>query len=319
LTRFDVRAGDDPAAIAPAAVVLDDCDGDFQEARPHRDGLRFLGGTGEPRVHLKQFNLSQSISMNRCVAVDAGRGRVYVAETDSEHLIALDSRGRRLWQARAIRASAVAVDLRSGNLWCGIGRDLSQGETVVLDPDGNLVDSLPYRAYDIAYDPHSEAFWLVGQGIAKVNRAGDLLFRKPLHGWTYVSVAVDPGDGSARIAERSHPNAPGSVNRLLHFNAKGEEVWSTMMGDAIPWTVACDPKTGTAWLAIAGAGIRRFARDGQELAPIPLGVVGLDISRTTGRVWVATQMEIFQFDATGALLTTTPLGEFSGQSRVAAF
>jgi hypothetical protein len=218
-----------------------------------------------------------------------------------------------------IHAIVVAVDPRSGNLWCGIGRDLGQGETVVLDPDGNLVDSLPYRAYDIAYDPHAEAFWLVGQGIAKVNRAGDLLFRKPLQGWTYISVAVDPGDGSAWIAERAHPNYSGSLNRLWHLDARGEGIRSTVLGDVTPWTVACDPKTGTAWLAVAGAGIRRFARDGQELASIPLGVVGLDVSRTTGRVWVATQMEIFQLDTTGAILTTTPLGEFSGQSRVAAF
>ena len=40
LTRFEHP--DEKRAGNPSAVVLDDCDEDFEKSRPHRDGLRIL-------------------------------------------------------------------------------------------------------------------------------------------------------------------------------------------------------------------------------------------------------------------------------------
>ena len=127
------------------------------------------------------------------------------------HLTALDLQGRKLWRVSKINVDALAVDPETGHVWCTGGTDLATGETVVLDTKGKEVDSFPYWGIDIAYDPHTEGFWLVGRGITKLSRRGDVLFHKPRQGWAWVSVAVDPRDGSAWIAEQAHSDIPQST------------------------------------------------------------------------------------------------------------
>ncbi len=203
ITRFD--APDEKPAAAPSVVVLDDCDADFEEKRPHHDALRILFKT-DSGVHaklLREFNTAQTVGATHGVALDAARGRIYLCELVSHGVTAVDFRGRKLWQVAQIQADALAVDPRTGNLWCSVGEDLAHGETVVLDPTGQEIASFPFRGIDIAYDRRTDGFWLVGYGIAKLNHEGKVLFQKPHEGWACVSVAVNPGDGSIWIVERS--------------------------------------------------------------------------------------------------------------------
>ena len=62
----------------------------------------------------------------------------------------------------------------------------------MLDPEGKEVASFPVRGIDLAYDPKTDGFWLVGYGITKLSRSGEVLFHKPRDGWACVSVAADP-------------------------------------------------------------------------------------------------------------------------------
>ncbi|MCA1685628.1 MAG: TlpA family protein disulfide reductase, partial [Planctomycetia bacterium] len=139
VTRFEVPIEGRAPAAMPAAVVLDDCDVDFEESRPHRDGLRFLGASGQELRTLKEFNTCQTVGGSHPVAVDAGRGRVYLCEAVANRVTALDLSGRKLWHVDKIQADALAVDPGTGNLWCSGGRDLVNGETVVLDPEGKEI------------------------------------------------------------------------------------------------------------------------------------------------------------------------------------
>jgi peroxiredoxin/protocatechuate 3,4-dioxygenase beta subunit len=325
VTRFTAEAGADAQAragapaLATAALVLDDCDADFQENRPHHDGLRFLAASGQEVQTLKEFHTCESVGASHGVAVDERRGRIYVCELVAHRVTALDAQGRKLWRVDAIDADALAVDPGTGNLWCSVGRNLVHGETVVLDGAGNEVASFPTRAIDLAYDPQTDGFWLVGYGITKLSREGNVLFHKPRQGWACVSVAVDPTDGGVWVAERAHPDVARSANRLWHLDAQGGVLHSIALGEKDPFAVACAPRTGTAWVVSLGAQLLRFARDGKELPPLEIAALSVAASPTSGRIWVTTNTDVLQLDETGAIVSRTPLGSTSGMSRLFAY
>jgi peroxiredoxin len=323
VTRFEVP--DEKPAGMPSVVVLDDCDEDFQENRPHHDGLRILqvsrtpeGGSVKSIIH-KEFNTCQTIGAIHCVAVDAARGRIYVCELVGKRVTALDLRGRRLWQVDQIHASSLAVDPKTGHLWCAVGNDLAAGETVVFDGTGRAVTSFPVRGVDIAYDPRTEGFWLVGDAITKLSREGKVLFHQACEGWACVSVAVHPSDGSIWVVERAHPQVARSVNRVWHCDTHGGVIKTWSLGDKLIFGVACEPKSGTAWVTSLRSDLLRFTTDGNELPPLPVKARAIAISPTTGRVWLTTETEIVWLDEAGRPHTVARFGDTSGQSWLAAF
>ena len=247
VTRFEVVNDQDQQAGNPSVVVLDDCDKDFGEDRPHQDALTIIhesGNQGDARtVSFKEFNTCQTIGAKHCVALDAARGRIYLCELVGGRVTALDVRGRKLWQVDKIQANALAVDPRTGDLWCTGGKDLVDGETVVLDTTGREVMSFSVRGTDIAYDPHSDGFWLVGSEITKLSREGKVLFHKPPEGWACVSVAANARDGSVWIVERKHLDVARSVNRLWHLDANGAPIKTWELEDKVIFG-ACNPRTG---------------------------------------------------------------------------
>jgi DNA-binding beta-propeller fold protein YncE len=268
---------------------------------------------------LKDFNTCQSVSASHGVTVDVARGRVYVCELVAHRVTAFDTRGRRLWRVDDIHADALAVDPKTGNLWCGVGGNLHHGETVVLDPAGQEVESFPVRGIDLVYDPHTDGFWLAGYGVWKLSREGEVLFHKPRDGWACVSVAADPRDGSVWVAEREHPDVARSANRLWHLDAKGGLIQSESLGKRVPFAVAVDPHTGTAWVVDMGSEVLRFAADGRGLPPIPVKATAVAISPTTGDVWLTTETEVLRTDEAGVVLSRAPFRTRSRQSRLAAF
>ena len=284
LTRFEVPV--EKSVETPLAVVLDDCDEDFEAARPHHDALRILYKTedGVRTSLLREFNTCQTVGAVHGVAIDAARGRIYLCEQVSHRVTAVDFHGRKLWQVAKINADALAVDPRTGNLWCSVGEDLAHGETVVLNADGQEVANFPFRGIDIAYDPHTDGFWLVGYGITKLSREGKVLFRKPQEGWAYASVAPNPRDGSVWVVERAHPDVAGSMNRLWHLAADGSTIRKWDLGEKHIFGVACEPVTGTAWAVFLGSEILRFTADGKELPPLPVKARAISISPTTGQI-----------------------------------
>ena len=144
-----------------------------------------------------------------------------------------------------------------------------------------------------------DGFWLVGYGIAKLNHEGKVLFQKPHEGWACVSVAVNPGDGSIWIVEHAHPNVAQSVNRLWYLDANGAKINSWDLRAKLIFGVACEPKTGTAWVVSLRSDVLRFTADGRELPPLPVQARAIAISPTTGEVWVTTDTEFLRLDASG--------------------
>ncbi len=320
VTRFAAEPGDDGGAEGFAAAVLADTDPDFAEAtRPHHDTLKFLSASGKELATRKDFDTCQSISSNHGLALDRARKRLYTCELVANRVTAFDLRGRRLWQVEKLDADALVVDPKTGNLWCSGGRDLAHGETVVVDPEGREVATFPFRGIDLAYDPHTDGFWLVGYGITKLNRNGEVLFQKPREGWAYAAIAINPTDGSAWVVERAHPDVAPSTNRLWHFDFDGGVLRSHDLGRKNPFAVACDPRTGTAWVVILRAEVLRFTADGRELPPLPIAAEAVAVSPTDGHAWVTTKAEALKIDDAGSILARTPFGAPSGMSWLVAF
>ena len=323
VTRFDLP--DEKPAGIPSAVVLDDCDPEYDKKLPHRDGLRILqvadfAVSGHVKSIIKtEFNTCQTIGGSHTLAVDAKRGRIYLSELAGERVTALDFRGRKIWQVTNINAGALAVDPKTGRLWCSVGSKIGQGETVVLDPDGLEVASLPVLGTDMAYDPHTDAFWLVGAEITKVSREGKVLFQEPCAGWAFVSVAVNSIDGSVWIVEHAHPELPRSVNRLWHRDANGGVLQERGLGKQSIFGVACEPKSGTAWVTSLQSDVLRFTAQGGDLRPFPVKARAVAVSPTTGRVWLSTEIEVVWLDEAERPHMAYRFSDMTGQSWLAAF
>jgi hypothetical protein len=92
-----------------------------------------------------------------------------------------------------------------------------------------------------------------------------------------------------------------------------------LLGGKNLFGVACDPKTGTAWVTCLRSEILRFTADGRELPALPIKAVAVAVSPTTGRVWATTETEVLGLDAECRPAIRSPLGPKSGQSWLAAY
>jgi DNA-binding beta-propeller fold protein YncE len=308
VTRFEVEPNRREKGGTPAVIVLSDSDLNLRDDRPHRDILSFRDADGRVLHTLEEFHVSQSVGAAHVVAIDRQRNRVYVCENVAHCVTALDLHGRKLWRVDQIDADTLAVDPKTGNLWCSGGPNLSSGATVVLDAQGNEVASYPDHGIDIAYDPKTDGFWLVGYGIKKLSREGKVLFERPHEGWACVSVAVYPNDGSVWIGERNHPDVAHSRNRLWHLDASGNVLLSEPLDELNPYAVACDPKSGTVYVANLRSSILRFSADGRPQPPASIPVTAVSVSPSSGQLWATTATELLRLDHAGAVQSRTPLG-----------
>jgi hypothetical protein len=296
------------------AVALDDCDPDFLGAGPHGDGIRFLDSRGKEILHLTGFNNCVTVGSNHGIALDPERFRIYLREIVSHRVTGLDSTGRVVFKVEDIEAEALAVDPLTGNLWCLSGPSLSRGRLLVFTPSGKGAGVHAIVGHDIAYSPHDQTFWLAGYEIQKCDRQGRVLVRVPKQGWARVSIAPDPRDGGAWVAEREHPNVKGSENRLLRLDAGGTVVKEVPLGARSPFCVACDPETGTAWVADFNNSLLRVPLDGPPLEPLMIPAVSVTISPQRGSVWVGTRQALFRLGKDGTELARCPLDQPSSQS-----
>jgi uncharacterized protein (TIGR03067 family) len=299
-----------------AVAVLDDSDPDYKGDGPHGDGIRVLSREGKELFALTGLNNCQTIGSNHAVAIDAKRGRIYFRQLVARRVTALDFSGTTLFEVDEFHADSLAVDPATGNVWCLTGKALGDGETVVVNDRGELVASYPIDGFDIAHDPKTDTFWIVGKSIVKLDRRGEVVFRKSPGGWARVSVAINPRDGSAWIAERRHPGVAASAALLLHLDSKGNELQRIdFPGD--PFCVACDPETGTAWVVDYGKAIVRVGVGTQPLGRLDLAARAVAIGPETGQIWATTENEILRLDKQGKPVAKYPLGKPSGQSWIA--
>lgn len=303
-----------------AVVVLDDCDPDYRSTGPRGDGVRFLTESGEQRFIRTGFNSCEAIGAHHAIAFDPPRFRIYVRELVADRITALDATGRVLFQVEDVGVYALAVDPKSGNLWCLGGSGVAPHPTIVLDPRGARIAEYEVNGFDIAYSPFDETFWIADDDVTKIDRRGETIAVHPKEAgaWTRVSVAPDPRDGGVWVAERNHPEHKASKNRLLRLDAQGTLVKKLELGKQDPFCVACDPETGMAWVVMYRNTLLRVPVDGDPLPPLAIaGAISVSISSRTG-IWVAAETQILKVERDGERTVSHRLNRPSSQSWIAA-
>ena len=301
-----------------SVVALDNCDPVFRGSGPFGDAVRFLRGNGQERFVLDGLNNCETFGANHGIVLDPERHRVYVREMVGGRLLCLDATGRRLFEVPELGADAVAIDPETGHVWCVIGHDLHRGSTEVLDVDGSRLATYAVHGCDICFSPFDEAFWVVGHEVTKIDREGEIALRMPRRGWARVAVSPDPRDGAVWIAERDHPDVPGSKNRVLRLSASGQVLLEIDLGSQDPFAVACDPATGTAWVVSRRDSILRIDPSGRRLEPLPIPAACVAIGAETGHIWAATQTEALRLESDGSVVARYAFPRLSSQSWIAA-
>ena len=319
VTRFDPSARQPKSTVLPAVVVLDDTDPKWDKDSPRHDNLRALTSSGEELWRHGGFNCCQTVGGVHGVVIDRQRGRIYVRENVGDKIHAFTLGGREVWRIDKVEAGVLALDEKTGNIWCSGGGRLNEGETIVFDSDGNEKTSLLHRAIDMAYDPHSDSFWLVGYEIINMSREGKIRFREKVEGWCCASVAVNRTDGSMWTVERDHPDIPKSKNRLWLRDADGSVRHLIELGDHHPFAVQSDPKSGVAWVSTYGSGIRQYSTEGKLVRELTVQGNATAISPTTGEIWINTEDALLRIEPAGQTIASSPHGESSRQAWFAAF
>jgi len=145
------------------------------------------------------------------------------------------------------------------------------------------------------------------------------LFRRSCEGSAFVSVSVNPRDGSVWVVERAHPDWSRSANQVWHLDSGGGVIKIWPLGEKRIFGIACDSKTGTACVACLRSEILRFTADRRGLPPLPIKAVAVAASPTTGQVWATTETEVISLDADGRPAIRSPLEPKSLQSWLAAY
>jgi hypothetical protein len=316
LTKFDVAEAP-PLAGEPALAVLDDTDQRYDARDAGDDRLRLLAADGKELWSQGGFRNAPYGGAGG-VAVDRQRGRIYVRENQLERVTALNLMGQKLWQVDQVSAATLALDEKTGNLWVASAAENNEGETVVLNPEGRDVAAFPFPATNIVYDPHSDAFWLVGQGIIKLSRDGQLLYRTPTSPTMAPSLAVNPKDGSMWHVEYAHPQMPDTKNRLTIRNPDGTARKEIELGKEHALAIAFSPQDDAAWVAFYNVGVRRVSANGEISEPSVPAARNVAVG-PNGDVWVATEEAVIRLDASGREAARSPFHTRSNQAWMAAF
>ncbi|MBN2127899.1 MAG: right-handed parallel beta-helix repeat-containing protein [Sedimentisphaerales bacterium] len=250
------------------AVMLDDRGVFLLEQRdPDRanrgeDRLYLIDAAGKVRSIFTGLDLCETIGGAHMMAVDESRKVLWVAENAGNRLWKFDlTTGKVAGRFPDLRASAVAVDPESGNVWVAAEPELIR----VVSPQGNVLATYEIPGYDIAYSSRDKSFWVVGKEICRVDRAGQIVARVTGVGYAAVSVATDPHTGEAWVAIASHSQVPKSRNELWHVDATGVVRHRLDLDELRPYCVRVDSDHSVVWVGCRGTTLR-YDTSGNRLA-----------------------------------------------------
>jgi hypothetical protein len=292
------------AAPLPAkptgVIVLDDCDPQYKDKDRYEDNLSFYDAAGKLLRRVSGLNNCEEISSPHKIAVDVARGRVWVTENVGHRLLQYDLSGREQLNLSDVKASALAVDPSTGNVWVArsTGR-IGEGCLEVFSKEGRSLKTYESVGWDLAYDPKGKVFWLAGKDLVKVSLEGKVLFQKQITTWCAASLAVNPKTGAVWVANREHTPAVLGKNELLGFDNEGQLVHSIPLKNGSPFRVAVDPNDGTVWVTIMRGPVLRYTADGKADGGQKVTAIAADVDPHTGDVWVVTEEEVLRLNKKG--------------------
>jgi DNA-binding beta-propeller fold protein YncE len=297
------RYGD--AAPAPmespsGVVVMDDCDPDYEGKDNYEDNLSFFDSSGKLQTRLSGLNNCAEIGTPHRIAVDVKREFVWVSEVVGQRILQYDLAGKELLTIPKTKASALAVEPSTGNLWvCRSTGRIGHSSTEVFDLKGKQVVAYDHGGYDIAYDKKEAAFWMVEQEILKVSLKGEVQVRRKIAEWCAVSLAVNQKNGKVWVVKREGEK---DQNELLGFSNKGEITLTVPLEKRNPTHVSVNQRDGTVWVTAAGQSVLRYAEDGALEVELKFPALAAEIDQKTEHVWIVTQEELLKIDKKGKVI-----------------
>lgn len=273
------------------------------------DGDRVQCLTREGKViwALTGLNPRGEVGAQQGLALDPGRSRIYVQDKVRRKIRALDSRGSELFTIDDPGAVALAVDPKTGEIWCLYDEDSNlNGETAVYDSSGIRMATHLFGGCAISHNRYDGTFWIAGKEILKVDRKGYEHAKGPARpGWLWFSVAPHHPDGSVWVLGR--PGTLSATNVVLQLDRDGK-LLREVQGFAGPTSVACDPKIGIAWVACPESSVERIPVEGKPLPRFHFPARFITFSERTGTAWLTTDDKIMAVSPTGEVLAEHELG-----------
>jgi len=248
-------------------LMLDNYDPDYEGKEAYDDRLYLLDSTGKVKGVFSGFNICETFGGSHMLAVDEKRKTVWVAENVGRRLWHFDLRnGKLLQKIQGLKASALAVDPMTGNVWVTVSEgSIGRGHIKVLSPSGEIKAEYNIPGFDIACSSRDRSFWVVGKNIYKLDRKGKILGQIiDQIPWTAVSVSIDQKTGNAWVVVRAHPQVPGSKPEIWVVDRNVEIKQRLDLGELIPFCASVDSGKGVVWVGCLGT-ILRFTTDGEKL------------------------------------------------------
>jgi len=317
------------AKQSPHILVLDDCDSDFKTP-PFNDSIFFLNSDGKVINEIGGLNIALSKGGNRAITVSLDGKFFVVCENVADKISAYSiPTGNLLWSIQGKYTSAIiAQDI----VYSICENATTQVKKVhAIDLKGNFIkQSGGIEGIDIAIDPESTCFWVVGENVTKYNmnlQALQMIF--PIT-WTAVSVDVC-SDGSIWVAERAHPDDAGSQNRLIKINQQVRIVRKIPMKNMAPLCVRVDRSNDNFWVTgirykvhrklsfrrwppewkitwkYLDSRTRKYSPEGKLLLELKYGGISIDIDETDGSVWITDHdtSNLYHYSSEGKKLNTS--------------
>jgi sugar lactone lactonase YvrE len=320
LLSLSVRVESAPAPGQGGFLVLDDCDPNYKGKDDYQDNLTCFDAAGRMLFRVSGLNNCQEIGTPHKIAVDTKRKKIWHTENVGHRLLQYDMTGKELLALSGVRASSLALDPASGNIWVARSSGTIHGDSVdVYDEDGKQIANYTPGGWDIAYDGKAKAFWLAGRSLIKTTLEGEVVFQKQVTAWCCSSIAVDQKTGTVWLTPRMHPQVPGSSNELLAFDNSGKELYSVGLGGQDPFRVAVDSSDGSVWVTMLRGSIVCYSAKGQLEEEIKIPGLAADVEAGTGNVWIATEEEVLKVDRKGKVLVKAKHKGKTSQAWVASF
>lgn len=286
--------------------VLNNGDPDYQNP-PFDDSLKLYQSDGTKLMTKSGFNICQTLSGIRSIAVTNDGEYCWVSENVGDKLSKIDKYGNLI---KEINKPIGGIDLSSnGNLYALGSNGTIHGDSIfVFDSSGNMLQSAPWGGYDLVVDEKHNSIWIVGSDIKKINL--DLVHEFTIDPIAWSAMSVDfSTDGSVWVGEGEHPEVPGSQERILHISNDGSILDSISLQFS-PNCVRVNRNDGNVWIASGYL----YALDPSTLFidQIANGGFSLGIDEQEN-IWIAGYSNVRKYSKSGNLLLT--IDDFAGNDQ----
>ncbi len=277
------------------AAVVDDVDDGT--AGKFNDVVSVIDGQGRTRWQHAGVNVSISIQRHSVAQQPADHSLWLIAHG----LTKLKPDGSVDFENKHVKASALAIDPKSGNVWVLTNAGTLGGDKLLIfNPAGVQVNELKIGGFDLVYSRHDDCFWVAGNSLRKVDRDGKILVEsQERFAWLVSGIDVNESDGSVWMLEHGNPQEAGSRDRAIIFEPDGRVRKSI---DLMATGVAVDAMHGNVWISGTADGLALFTPAGELVKHVPTISAGIVVEPDTGCVWAAGRDGIWRIDPKGSYL-----------------